>query len=192
MDLNRRENEYGRLQCERQPKLYYSLTKHGWDKHEWLKYEYPVEVLDEMEVQFKLEVINTLGWDKALFCEVYDTGGGPKSESTRNKISESNKGKHAYHWTSELIKQSLIKRRQTIEQMGGINWGHRISAAQTGVDKPGKWKQVHQYDKDGVFIKTWSSVKVAELYYSKDPGKDNISACARGRQKTAYGYIWLY
>jgi group I intron endonuclease len=190
MDLGRRENEYGRLQCEGQPKIYYSINKHGWDKHKWFKFEYPVEVLNEMEVKFKLEVIDALGWDGALFCEIYDTGGGPKSESTRNKISVSNIGKH--NMTPEQKERRVATWKQTLLNKGGHSWGDKISVSQTGIDKPGKWKQVHQYNKDGTFIKTWSSVKEAELYYGKDPDKDNISACARGKQKTAYGFVWKY
>ena len=58
MDLDRRENEYGRLQCEGQPKIYYSIKKHGWDKHKWFKFEYPVEVLDEI-----LAITNKM-WDE--------------------------------------------------------------------------------------------------------------------------------
>jgi hypothetical protein len=45
----------------------------------------------------------------------------------------------------------------------------------------------------GNFIKEWSSIKEAETYYNphiKRP--DNIGACCRGNQKTAYNYIWEY
>jgi len=50
---------------------------------------------------------------------------------------------------------------------------------------------VCQYDLDGKLISTFPSISDAgrengiENYY-------NISACCRGRQKTAYGYVWKY
>ena len=44
-----------------------------------------------------------------------------------------------------------------------------------------------QYDLDGNFIREWPS--------AADVGKEasvNINHCLKGRQKTAYGYIWKY
>lgn len=35
-----------------------------------------------------------------------------------------------------------------------------------------------------------ASISEAELFMSGDKNKDNIAACCRGKQKTAYGYIW--
>jgi hypothetical protein len=51
---------------------------------------------------------------------------------------------------------------------------------------------VFQYDKKGNFIKKWEAACIAEDYFnSKDRRKcDNIRACIRGNQKTAYGFIW--
>ena len=190
IDLVRRKKEYAKLQCKKQKRLYYSLNMYGWDRHKWYEYEYPIDELDKAESEFKLEIISTLGWEYALFHEIYDKGGGPKSESTRKLISESNKGKHIL--TPEQINQRVKTRKETIKNNGGFDWGHKIAASQTGVDKPNKWKKVTQYDRNGTFIKTWESVKAAELFYSKNPDKDNISACARGNQKSAYGFIWKY
>lgn len=47
-----------------------------------------------------------------------------------------------------------------------------------------------QYTKDGVFIKEWASAteasKILKLLNSP------ITACCKGRAKTAYGYVWKY
>jgi len=53
-------------------------------------------------------------------------------------------------------------------------------------------KQVHQYDLNGSFIKTWEKVKDAENFYN-DSGQV-ISKCARqhGYSKTAKGFQWNY
>ena len=50
-------------------------------------------------------------------------------------------------------------------------------------------KKVYQYTLDGKFVKEWSS--------TKECGRNGyiqqaISACCRGRYKTAHGFIWSY
>ena len=63
-----------------------------------------------------------------------------------------------------------------------------------GVHRYGKnapnTKRVAQYDKQGNLIKIWDYIKQA----SEELGihKDSISACCRGKQKSAGGYIWRY
>jgi hypothetical protein len=51
---------------------------------------------------------------------------------------------------------------------------------------------VLQLDKHNNLIKQWKAACVAEDYFN--PGdrrrRDNIRACIRGEQKTAYGFIW--
>lgn len=50
---------------------------------------------------------------------------------------------------------------------------------------------VLQYDKNGNFLREWDGT----TSFGKTIGKDvcgNIIACIKGKQKTAYGYIWKY
>ena len=51
-----------------------------------------------------------------------------------------------------------------------------------------KW--VHQYDKQGNYIKSWKSTKEVERVLHISNG--NISNCCNGRVKTAGGYVWRY
>ena len=54
-------------------------------------------------------------------------------------------------------------------------------------NRKSKNKPILQYDLDGNFIREWSS--------ATDVGKEvrkNIVHCLKGRNKTAYGYIWKY
>lgn len=190
IDLNRRKKEYSKLQCEKQPKIFNSLNYYSWNNHRWLEIKCSIDKLDELESKIKLDIINILGWSKALFCEIHDTGGGPKSELTRLKISQANIGKHNIPLDVRI--NSSIKRKETIKNNGGYNWGDKISQKQKNIPKYGRMKSVNQYDKNGLFIKNWIGVSEAELFYGGGRGKDNISACARGKQKTAYGYIWKY
>lgn len=48
---------------------------------------------------------------------------------------------------------------------------------------------ISQFDIDGNLIKTYPSSQHAEIEINGKRG-DNIRSCIRGRQKTAYGYIW--
>lgn len=57
---------------------------------------------------------------------------------------------------------------------------------------------VYQYDKEGLFIQTFSSLCDAARWCSANGSSLNnkhistghISACTKGKRKTAYGYIW--
>jgi hypothetical protein len=51
-------------------------------------------------------------------------------------------------------------------------------------------KPIDQFDLQGNFIKTWSSAIQAEKELNYSPG--GISACCRGKQKKAFGFIWKF
>ena len=51
-------------------------------------------------------------------------------------------------------------------------------------------KPILQYDKDNNLIKEWASSKNASVELNIDPS--SITACCRGRLKTAGGYVWKY
>ena len=52
-------------------------------------------------------------------------------------------------------------------------------------------QRVIQYSVDGQFIKEWGSPTDAEVSISGKP-TGAISHCAKGKTKTAYGYVWKY
>ena len=55
-------------------------------------------------------------------------------------------------------------------------------------------KKVLQYDKNGNFIKEYPSAHEAARQLDKTSvhGEQNILSCARGKTKTAYGYVWKF
>jgi hypothetical protein len=53
-------------------------------------------------------------------------------------------------------------------------------------------KPVTQYDKQGNHIKDFQSITEACLFLNKPNRQGDITACCRGKQKTAFGYIWKY
>lgn len=58
-------------------------------------------------------------------------------------------------------------------------------------------KMINQYDKQGNFIQTFSSAMeaaraVGKITSTSNGASSHITDCCRGKQKTAYGYIWKF
>lgn len=68
-------------------------------------------------------------------------------------------------------------------------WASKISKANILNNTAGK---VYQYTKNNELVKEWEAACIAEDHFN--PGdrrrRDNIRACIRGKQKSAYGFIW--
>ena len=52
-------------------------------------------------------------------------------------------------------------------------------------------KPVNQFDINGNFIKRWSCIKEAGLFFGRNK-PTSISSCCKGRYHTAYGFKWEY
>lgn len=48
------------------------------------------------------------------------------------------------------------------------------------------------FSKSGNLIKEFGSMADANAYIGKPRESSGISACCKGRRKSAYGYIWKY
>lgn len=75
-----------------------------------------------------------------------------------------------------------------------VNYGHRSKKTSQSLLNNRQSKRVLQYDKNGNFIKEYPSLYEAARQLGKDSthGEQNISMCARGKTKTAYGYVWKF
>lgn len=85
-----------------------------------------------------------------------------------------------------------------------INYGtamKRSSESKKGEKNPfygkkGKYhpasKPILMYDKEGNFIRRFESMSATNEYFGKKNAYKNVSACLKGEQKTAYGYIFRY
>jgi group I intron endonuclease len=93
--------------------------------------------------------------------------GRKHTDVARERMSESRKGKPK----SEKHKQALSE-----SKMG---------------DKHHNSKQVHQYELNGTYIRTFGSCGEAGRHLGKKHG-DKISGCARGKYKKAYNFKWSY
>lgn len=72
-----------------------------------------------------------------------------------------------------------------------INYGnHTNKSCSTRREIPYSWKTpILQYDLKGNLIKRWNSQKEANR---AGYNQGNIGECARGKRKTAHGFIWKY
>lgn len=87
---------------------------------------------------------------------------------TRNeRVGRANKGKKR----SEETKQKMCESRK-----GKPQYKHR--------------KPILQYTKDMVFVRVWDSATQAEKELNIN--KSSISACCKGKLKSAYNFIWKY
>jgi group I intron endonuclease len=100
---------------KKQPKIYNSLLKYGPEAHKFeIIEECLIEELDNKESYYKLLYINEYGWDKALFCEIYDTNkGGFKSKETCDKIGKAHKGKLISYETKQKMRIAKIGNKQS-------------------------------------------------------------------------------
>lgn len=184
------------------PKLFYSLIKYGWEQHKFeIIEECSIELLNQNETKWKQFYLDKANgdWKKVLFCELYDNGGGPRSQEVKDKISKSNKGRIVSEETKLKKNKSLTGQKRTEETK------HKMSIAAKGKPKSKKHiknmmknrqgvikatkiansKPVLQYDLNMNFIKEWFSITEAK---SKCGG--DINSVISGKQKTAGGFIW--
>lgn len=76
------------------------------------------------------------------------------------------------------------------KQAYGFIWRHEYIKQENPVKLGHETIKVYQYSLDGTFIKEWESI----IQIEKELGfaDTNISACCKGKQHTAYGYIWRF
>lgn len=89
------------------------------------------------------------------------------------------------------------KHNNNIENLEWCTQKYNIQEAwRMGLAKQGKGKDhpeskaVNQYDLNNKFIRKWDSM----MDIQREKGFSNVSICncCKGKQKTAYGYIWKY
>jgi group I intron endonuclease len=160
-NIRNRKYFYETSNCKGQPKLLNSLKKYGWELHKFeILEECDLNMLDEREIYFKNLYLKQYGWEKMLFCQLIDGKGGYKSEETKKKMSEFQKGRMISPEHREKLRN------------GRTNSGNII----------------YQYDLEGNFIKEWPNHKKACDVLKINTGyicvvKDDFS-------KTAGGYMW--
>lgn len=222
VNITKRWKAYGNLHkstCG--PHLLRSLNKHGYENHLFEIIELcSVECLSERETYWKQQELNKVNGDfsKVLFCELHDSGGGPRSEQIKEKIRQSHtgkkrpegfgerlsqktKGKPKPEGYSEKLKQALkgkTRSEETKKRMSDCRIG--IPNLKNKKPKPpefGKYmtgrlpKAIHQISPtDNSIIATYPSAKSAAETLGIQAG--SISRCCTGGGITAGKYKWSF
>ena len=181
INIEKRITYYKSLNCYGQRKSYHSLKKYGWEQHKF-------EIIEKCNID---DLIKKENYWKDYYNSINDGLNcrkdgkfGYDSEETKLLKSKSKLGNnYAY---------GHIKSKNTKKLIGDKMKNHPSLKDKHRCDKIKKFKSkpVLQYDLEGNFIREWNSAKEAAVtLYNKINGSD-INACCRGKQKTAYGYIW--
>jgi group I intron endonuclease len=208
-NISKRKNNYKNIKCNKQPKIYNSLMKYGWEQHIFeVIEECSLNQLNEKEIYWGLyyDVLGEMGLNLRL-----GDANGLCSEETKQKMKKaalnmtpSHKEKLSIARINKPIpestktKMSLAATGRKRSEESKIKQSHSISKPKTQYRKSNKiynrnhhQKQVIQYNMDMEIINEYSSLKEAKNSIPKVSG-DSIGACCRNQIKTAYGYIWRF
>jgi group I intron endonuclease len=211
INIDKRKSKYVANHTQGQPKIQRSITKYGWEKHEFdIIEECAIEQLDERETYWKQHYLTQFNndWEMVLFCNLYDSGGGPKSEEWKKSryipiIQYDLKGNFIQEWdsgthyaesrglnSSTLIIMCLKNKSKTAY---GSLWKYKTNnypkIILPLVLEYEKMK-VTQMDLDGNMVKEWNSI--LEAANSLGLKKQSIVNNLKGRSKSSGGFIWKY
>ena len=85
----------------------------------------------------------------------------------------------------ENKKNNCVENLEWCDRIYNLNYGTRNERITGRPSIP-----IIQYSKDGVFIKEWPSSREVERVLGIN--NSHINACCRGKQKSAYDFIWRY
>jgi len=198
INIKNRKESYRRGDCKQQPKIYNSINKYGWKNHTHeIIEECILDKLNERETYWKQYYIDQYGWDKMLFCELYDNGGGPKSKEIKEKMRQSHLGKKRPLYVGDNISKSnkgkkkiRIKIRKDIGIPKPDEVKKKMSLAKIGKTSTNPKKPILQFTIYGIFIKEWDSITSAGDFFNIPYG--NITNCCKGLRKQIGGFVWKY
>jgi hypothetical protein len=113
------------------------------------------------------------------------------TEETKIKISRSKLGVKSSEETKLKISKSNLGRKYTEDQKQKMR-KPKSNTANMKAPKLTLRKPVDQYDKNGVFKKTYASINEANLALGKNPYCGDISLCCLGKRKLVNGFIWKW
>ena len=188
-----------------------AIQKYGWDnfKHEILFENLSKEEAEQKEIEL-IDYYKSTNKDCGYNIQSGGINGYVFTDDVRKYLSDIHKGKHHTEETKNKMSKSKIghyvseETRNKIKtanagktvsistrnKMSELRKGNTLSVEHKIKISNSHKKKLLQYSKDGIFIKEYNSVKDAcfELSFCHQ----NITACCRGINKTAYGYIWRY
>ena len=116
--------------------------------------------------------------------------GKKHSEETIQKLREVSTGKHPSEATLDKMRKSHLGEKNIMYGKHHTEeTKQKIRDANSGT-KNAKAKMVNQYSTNGIFIKTWDTIKLAGETLGIPT--QNISRCCRTGKGTAGGFRWSY
>ncbi len=118
------------------------------------------------------------------------------SNSVKNKTGKprpehSKKLKELYA-TGKIIPHNLgkVPSIETRKKISAAHSGKKLSDEHRNKIASSKYKSIDQFDMNGIFIKTYDSIKHASE--ENNVGRDSIYGCCIGKYKQGGGYKWKY
>jgi len=191
INMKKRINQYKNKQIKKQPRIYNSIQKYGWDNHIFeIIEECPIELLHEREVYWKQLILDNNGgrWESVLFCNLYDTGSkGPLSDHIKNKIKGT---KRTIETKQKMRDQKLGKPSNFKGYSHSLLTKEKMKNNKLGKPSNNKKIKIFQYDLNNNFIQEWECI--GEIKKQLNFNKTSIINCCKGIQKTAYNFVWGY
>jgi group I intron endonuclease len=211
VNIYSRKRKYITNNVKGQPLINRSISKYGWENHIFdIIEESPLEQLNERETYWKQYYLDQFGgdWNMVLFFNLYDTGGGPKSERWKQSryipiIQYSIDGDFIQEWESaqkasifySSNHRTAINRclKEGIKSACGFIWKYKTENYPIKIKPIFKdWERfpINQYSMGGILINSWNSTLEAADFLGKN--QQNICNNLKNRAKSAYGFIWKY
>lgn len=175
-----------------------AIKKYGWEniKHEILFTDLTKEEAEAKEIEliaFYNSANPDFGYNRSL-------GGNVVSDETRKRLSVARKGKRkgipswakGKHFTEEhrqkisASNKNKPKSKAHCKRLSEVKLGKYTSGANPDA------KRIEMYDLDGEYIHTYDCIKDALKELNAPLKSGHISSCAKGKKKSAYGFMWKY
>jgi group I intron endonuclease len=187
-NIKKRWNDYSvhKKKQKDQTAIFYSLKKYGKENHVFeVIEECSLEELNEREIYYieKYDSVNNglnISRGGYYFWEV-NVGKKHKKE-TIDKMKE--------YWAKNAkprSKETIAKISKTKQENPRITTPEMVEKYRKASTST---KSISQFDLEGNHISDFNSINEAARHLNIR--NDGVSACLRGKQKTAYGYIWRY
>lgn len=142
-NITRRWDEYRKLQCKPQTKLYHSFKKHGVKNHKFeIIHICSIEELDSLEEKYVIEFNSVMVGLNIRY------GGGSKgklSQEQKDTIRKKLKGR-------SRPKESSLKQSKTLQENGVWNKGKTGIFSQEALKKIGKLHSKESYEKTSLTL----------------------------------------
>ena len=170
--------------------FYNAIQKYGWDNFEH------IVVLNNLSVEdanyfeeILIKKLDNTNRDKGYNSR---TGGmnSKLSEQTRQKISQSCKGRKISEETKNKISESLKgENNPWYGKHLSKEIRKKMSDSKKGINNS-RCKKILQYDMNENLIAIWNCMAQASEELNIAPS--NITRCCKGQRKSAGGFIWKY